>query len=254
MLLDENKMLLDENEILEKWDSEGNHLFVVYENSEAPKELQKLNLLSGWGFSAAIKYNNKKILFDCGWSNSIECNNLHALNIPNKFDYIIITHMHWDHMGALSAIVDENPDAVIYLPVDFSDHLTKELEKQVKKVYRLSGKEGPVEILDKFYVTGDIKGFGSVGEQAVIFKANNFNLLIVGCMHPSLKPLYRLASKALIPTAIIGGVHGFKDVDYLYKTKIKNLFLGHCTAHLELFQDLDGIQSQNIFPGFFLEL
>ncbi len=242
-------------ELKKKWELPGNHLFVVYENHNPPNIYNSLGLIPGWGLSVAIKFKGKNILFDCGWSDSIELNNLSKLSIPdNIFDYIIISHQHWDHMGGLAAIIDRNPEATIYLPDDFSNRLTDELKKKGHKVFRLKGINGPLKLLDGFYITGDALHENIIGEQGIIIKCEKYNLLICGCLHPGLKPLYSLASKSLEPNAILGGIHGFKDLEFLRSTKIRNLFLGHCTEHLELFKKLPNFIGQQIFPGFYLEL
>lgn len=243
-------------ELTQKWIQGPDCLFVLYDNAKPPKALNRLHLEKGWGFSAAIKYNRKKILFDCGWSGSVLRHNMKALNIPNSFDYIIISHKHWDHTGGLSEVVENNPDAEVFLPSDFSDHLTRELEERTSKVYRFHAKdpECPYEITEGLFVTGGTKGRGGTGEQAAIVRASEMNLLIVGCLHPGLRALYRLASKALDPNGIIGGIHGFKDTEYLMSTGLRKLFIGHCTQHLELFEGLPAVDNHKIYPGFYLEL
>ncbi|MHA1727152.1 MAG: MBL fold metallo-hydrolase [Promethearchaeota archaeon] len=247
-------MNLTAEEVKEKWNSPGDHLIIVYDNRKPPNNLSSLNLKTGWGFSAAIKFKRKKVLFDCGWSGYIGLDNLKNLNITPNFDYIIISHQHWDHMGGLAYVVRQSPNAELYLPDDFSNNLTKELQDRVKKVYRIKGKNGPIEITEGIYVTGDVQGSGSIGEQSALIRGNNYDLLIVGCMHPGLKPIYELASKIIPPNAIIGGIHGFNDINYLRSTKLRNMFLGHCTQHFNLFENLRGISYKQIYTGFCLEL
>lgn len=249
---------LSEEELKKKWQLPNNQLIVVYDNKEPADSIKNLDLLKGWGFSAAIKFNGKSILFDCGWSGRVLLHNLKELNITvDKFDYIIISHKHWDHTGGLSRILDENPEAIVILPDDFSNNLTRELKIRSKDVIRVKGSQGVKEILPNFFVTGDLHYKGSVGEQSAFLKGDKFNLLIVGCMHPGLKPIYNQITKNIEigkPNALIGGVHGFKDVKYLESTSIRHLFLGHCTEHPETFQNIQSIEYKGIYTGFYLEL
>ena len=53
-----------------------------------------------------------------------------------------------------------------------------------------------------------------------------------------------------VPTRISTG----NDIEYLKTTKIKNLFLGHCTEHLNLFKELPDYRFKEIYPGFTLDL
>lgn len=71
---------------------ENNSLFCVYLNAEH-------------GFSAWIEDEDKKILFDCGYSDTF-IRNAHALDIDlMAVDYIIISHCHRDHSRGLKFLM-----------------------------------------------------------------------------------------------------------------------------------------------------
>jgi 7,8-dihydropterin-6-yl-methyl-4-(beta-D-ribofuranosyl)aminobenzene 5'-phosphate synthase len=74
--------------------------------------------LSEHGLSFWIEYNSKRILFDTGQSNLI-LQNAEALNINlSQTDAIVLSHGHYDHTGGLKTVLDEAPDAMIYLHPD----------------------------------------------------------------------------------------------------------------------------------------
>ncbi|MHA1869459.1 MAG: MBL fold metallo-hydrolase [Promethearchaeota archaeon] len=278
--------IVDPKKLKNVWNDSDNVLIVVYENKLPGDDvknieghdlspLKELKLQKGWGFSAAIKYNGHPILFDCGWSASALKNNLKQLNIPdNQFEYIIISHNHWDHMGGLSYIADNNPQSTLLLPGDFSNHLTRELMARVNKLKRLNGRGGPFGLFPEekcvktrpnslethiekceFYVTGDTMGTGPIGEQAIGFKGPKtaLNYIIVGCMHPGLPPLYDIISRkeGMRPDVIMGGMHGFKDTAYVKnKTDLKYMLLGHCTQYTDLFKKIEKVKVLDIYTGF----
>ena len=80
----------------------------------------KLNILFfdvGQADSELIFYNGKTILIDSGNTNDGEniVNGIKSLGI-SKLDYVIGTHVHEDHIGGMSYIVDEIEIGNFYLP------------------------------------------------------------------------------------------------------------------------------------------
>ncbi|MHA1341085.1 MAG: MBL fold metallo-hydrolase [Promethearchaeota archaeon] len=235
-----------------------NKIIVLYDNSigklKNSSDSTQNELIAGWGFSAAIFLYGKKILFDCGWSGSILLNNMLSLGVkPNDFDYIIISHQHWDHIGGLSLVVDKNPQAEIFLPSHFSNNLTNELKKYLKDVHKVSEKDGSYEIMKNLYVTGDTKGFGNVYEQGAGLILGENQILISGCMHPSFLPLYKILKRNINPNVLMGGVHGFKDPKLLIKSGITKAYIGHCTENMNVFLNEPKLNTKKIFVGFKVE-
>jgi len=227
---------------------------VVYENHKNPSN----NLLeNAHGFSAFIEFEGKKILFDSGWDGSILLENCNILNISlTDLDAIIISHEHWDHMGGLTYAlkVTENPD--MYIPEEFSKVQPKEYERYLKDPYveRMEGFKVLTRISQNLASTGTYK---PVGEQALLIRygENNETIMIVGCSHPGIAPFIENSRNFGDVNAIIGGFHGFKDVDYiLNKTKVRNLYMGHCTQHIEKFQIQTILNTTQIFVGYQLEI
>jgi len=70
------------------------------------------------GLSFWIEYGGKHILFDTGQSDLV-AQNAKKLKVDlSQTDAIILSHGHYDHTGGLKAVLDEAPDAMIYLHPD----------------------------------------------------------------------------------------------------------------------------------------
>lgn len=83
------------------------------------------------GNSAAIvNWQGKKILLDCGYT---VYTRLRELNLVDALDYVLITHLHDDHVGSLSTLlyhrhfITNNPLTLLYPDDAFRDVLCKYL-------------------------------------------------------------------------------------------------------------------------------
>ena len=227
---------------------------VLYENHNNPNN----NLLDiAHGFSAYIEFEGKKILFDTGWHGSILLKNCKILNISLKdLNAIVISHAHWDHMGGITHVLEvtDNPD--IYVPEEFSKVQPKEFEKYLKEPYVERVKN--FKVLDR--ISQNIASTGTykpVGEQALLIKygKNGETILIVGCSHPGIAPFIENSREFGVVDTILGGFHGFKDINYLInKTNVKNLYMGHCTQNIENFKIEPSLNTSSIFVGYEITL
>ncbi|QEE15558.1 MBL fold metallo-hydrolase [Promethearchaeum syntrophicum] len=227
---------------------------VLYENHKNPTNS---SLEIAHGFSAYLEFEGKKILFDTGWHGSILLNNCKILNVSLKdLDAIIISHAHWDHMGGLTHVLEvtDNPD--IYIPDEFSKVQPKEIERYLKEPYvkRMKNFEILTRLSQNIASTGTFK---PVGEQALLIKygKNDETIMIVGCSHPGIASFIESSRKFGDVKVILGGFHGFKDIDYLIKkTNVSNLHMGHCTQHIEKFQNEPTFTTSSVFVGYQLTL
>lgn len=71
--------------------------------------------------AAIVTVREKKILIDCGFSTILKLQNL---EVTKEIDYILITHLHGDHVGSLPTLLPyfqyvlERPIPKIIMPND----------------------------------------------------------------------------------------------------------------------------------------
>ena len=198
---------------------------IVYDN-----EVKQSGLIADWGFSCLIEaQDTPKILFDSGASGSILLHNMNKLGIdPSAIGIVVISHSHWDHVGGLQDIMEANKDAELYLPQSFVGGIS------ARKITKI---KAPFEICHNIFSTGEIEGI----EQSLVINTGKGLLVVVGCSHPGVGNILDAASKFGEVYGIVGGLHGFYDLDRLnplslicpchctqYKPEIKHLFQDRC--------------------------
>jgi 7,8-dihydropterin-6-yl-methyl-4-(beta-D-ribofuranosyl)aminobenzene 5'-phosphate synthase len=207
---------------------------VVYDNCTLKEELK-----TGWGFSCLIETDNAPpLLFDTGADGATLLGNMKQLGIePGRIGTIVISHHHGDHTGGLSAIMEINEHAVVYVPAS--------------TVVRLPGRKvvpvsRSMQILESIFSTGELQAI----EQSLAVKTGRGVLVVTGCSHPGVGLILDAASRHGKVYGIIGGLHGFRDFHRLdglslicpchctrYKAELKELFPGQymaCGAGLKL--------------------
>jgi len=185
---------------------------LIYDN-----EVYKEGLEADWGFSCLVEAENKKILFDTGASGRILLSNMEKLKIePSSIDEVFISHPHFDHTGGLSDFLDKNRDVKIYVPSSFKENLNAKEVIYVKETIKLH---------ESLFSTGELEGI----EQSLCVKTEKGIVVIVGCSHPKLENILKVASQFGKVYALIGGLHGFKDFDLLNDLKL--VCPCHCTQH-----------------------
>jgi 7,8-dihydropterin-6-yl-methyl-4-(beta-D-ribofuranosyl)aminobenzene 5'-phosphate synthase len=211
-------------------------LTIVYDNEAGESGLQ-----SGWGFSALIETEDAPpILFDTGDDGPKLLYNLRALGFdPKRIGTIVISHGHGDHTGGLQSLLEVNGDAELYVPASIFRPLPG---RRVRAV------SGPLQLGDGVFSTGELKGI----EQSLALKTKRGVIVVTGCSHPGVGEILRAASAVGKVDGIVGGLHGFSDLE-----RLKGLSLVcpcHCTQYKTEIIRLCGEHAKQCYAGLTLEL
>lgn len=164
--------------------------------------LSNSKLKTGWGFSCLVKTKNQNILFDTGADGETLLSNMEKLDIdPKEFNFVFISHLHYDHTGGLPEILEIKPDLKVYKPDSFSK---------------------PTEIIKNIYTTGSLGD--SIKEQSLIINTGKGLVIITGCAHPGVVNIIE-KTKEMFPDEniylVLGGFHLSGVSDSELKTIIK---------------------------------
>ena len=171
-----------------------------------------------WGFSCLVETDNKNILFDTGSNGSILLENMRKLDIdPLSIDEVFISHPHFDHIGGLSAFLNENNNVRIYVPISL---------RGIRNAKEIIYVDEPMALHENIFSTGELDHM----EQSMALKTNKGLVLIAGCSHPEMKNILKTASQFGKVYAIIGGLHGFNQFE-LFKD-FGLICPTHCTIHI----------------------
>ena len=92
---------------------------IVFDNYPYNSELTSL-----WGFSAFLQLTHQTILFDTGSNGPVLLRNIQTSGLNVKdIDTLFISHPHWDHIGGVDAVIEQNPNLHIFAPDSLSKHL-----------------------------------------------------------------------------------------------------------------------------------
>jgi len=193
-------------------------LTILYDNREADSRL-----LAAHGFACLVEAGGRRILFDTGGDPAKLFYNMGVLGVDIRtIEAVVISHNHWDHTGALSALLSVKPDATVHTPT----------EPKLEPVAPGARIVGPLEAAYKGY---------KLAEQALAVEAGEGFVLLVGCSHPGAPSLVREAMRLLPgrkPLALIGGLHLVEagerqieaTVDELARIGVGEVVPCHCTG------------------------
>jgi len=167
-------------------DSNDLSLTIVYDNNPFKKGLE-----TRWGFSCCVEGTEKTILFDVGGESSVLLGNMKKLGItPESIDIIVLSHIHYDHIGGLNDFLKVNAEVTVLLPKSLpqsvKDTVTKAGAKLVE-VYK------PIKICKDVYSTGELGGF--IKEQSLVVETSKGLVVITGCAHPGIVNIVKKAKK-----------------------------------------------------------
>jgi 7,8-dihydropterin-6-yl-methyl-4-(beta-D-ribofuranosyl)aminobenzene 5'-phosphate synthase len=187
---------------------------IIYDNKAWAPGLQ-----ADWGFACLLDLNDgSRLLFDTGANGSIFLQNMEKIGLdPRTISSVFISHAHWDHTGGLPAFLERNRKAVVYLPASCQK------PSEAKKIFSI---QAPCQLTPNLWSTGELNG----GEQSLVVDTGKGLAVISGCAHPGVGAILQAAAQFGRVTALIGGLHGFRDFDLLQDLSL--VCPCHCTQYI----------------------
>jgi 7,8-dihydropterin-6-yl-methyl-4-(beta-D-ribofuranosyl)aminobenzene 5'-phosphate synthase len=187
---------------------------IIYDNEAWTPGLQ-----ADWGFACLVEPGDGgRLLFDTGAKGSILLQNMEKLGLdPRTLAGVFISHAHWDHTGGLAAVLEHNREAAVYLPASCP---------KPSEAGQVSSIHGPCQLTPRLMSTGELNG----GEQSLVVDTGQGLAVVCGCAHPGVGAILEAAARFGRVTALIGGLHGFRDFDLLRDLSL--VCPCHCTQYI----------------------
>jgi 7,8-dihydropterin-6-yl-methyl-4-(beta-D-ribofuranosyl)aminobenzene 5'-phosphate synthase len=189
-------------------------LTIIYDNEAWAPGLQ-----ADWGFACLLDMNDgSRLLFDTGANGTILLENMEKIGIdPRTISSVFISHAHWDHIGGLPAFLERHREVVVYLPASCPP------PPEARQVLSI---QTPCQLTPQLWSTGELNG----GEQSLVVDTGQGLTVISGCAHPGVGAILQAAGQFGRVTALVGGLHGFRDLDLLGDLSL--VCPCHCTQYI----------------------
>ncbi len=196
------------------------------------------NTRSLWGFAAQlITSDGQALLFDTGSNGRILLKNMTELGCsPLAFQWLFLSHFHWDHIGGVDSIIELNPHLICVVHDGFSKHFTADLATLTADC--LIVESAPMQFAPHLWSTGMFHS--EPAEHALIVETQSGLHLITGCAHPGIVQLIHHVQTVFNQPVqtVIGGFHlGAADdktinetVAALLDSGIQRILPTHCTG------------------------
>jgi 7,8-dihydropterin-6-yl-methyl-4-(beta-D-ribofuranosyl)aminobenzene 5'-phosphate synthase len=176
-------------------------LIILFDNVPGVEGLERL-----WGFAALIEADGRRLLFDTGSNGRALLRNMAALGCPvASVDTLFLSHPHWDHIGGLDSVLEQNPDLTVVLHQGFSKHLIADLRGQCRELVVVGAE--PQQLAPGLFSTGTLDS--EPPEHGLVLDLGGVSAAISGCAHPGMARIVERGA-ALLGRPIdwaIGGFH-----------------------------------------------
>ncbi len=163
-------------------------LTIVYDNNPYNEKLE-----TKWGFSCLVEGLEKTILFDVGGEGLVLLQNMKKLKIaPETIDVIVLSHIHYDHIGGLSHFLKKNPHVTVYMPVSLPQSVKDKVRDAGAKLIEV---HRSLRICKNAYSTGELGAW--IKEESLVIKTSKGLVIITGCAHPGIVDIVKKAKELL---------------------------------------------------------
>lgn len=176
-------------------------------------------LIPGWGFSALIERDGRKILFDAGADRLVMQHNARVLGIDlSQVNALVFSHEHCDHIGGMFSVLSRGLS--VFCPTSFSRTYQKALHKETGALQLVSKS---VEISPGILSTGVLGT--TIKEQALIVQGREGPILVTGCAHPGIVKICGAAQDIAGASLqlILGGFHFYRSKEEKFRREIESL-------------------------------
>jgi len=219
-------------------------LTILYDNRAVE------GFIPDWGFSALVELEDFTLLFDTGAKPEVLKANMERAGVtPSEIDGLFISHNHWDHVGGLPYVLENNHHLELYIP----EPDCYEYEEKLPEGTVCVPVSAPTYITERALSTG-IMATGlelPEYEHSLVVLSQMGAVLITGCSHPGIVEIAKRAVSIVGEPMFltVGGFHLYKATDdevveVANELKKFTQFVApcHCTGEraIELFSEVFG--------------
>jgi 7,8-dihydropterin-6-yl-methyl-4-(beta-D-ribofuranosyl)aminobenzene 5'-phosphate synthase len=151
-----------------------------------------------------VETGEATVLFDTGGDGATLLANMAKLNLdPRAIDAVVLSHIHGNHIGGLSGLLDAGARPKVYMPAAFPASFKADVRARAGLVEVTE----PVQVLPNVYTTGQM-GSGIV-EQALVVRTGAGLVVVAGCAHPGIAEMVRKGKEVVAGGVALamGGFH-----------------------------------------------